>query len=147
MTANSARSGAHKLRSLLIAVLAVLLAILIGTYFWLPAFLKVGGASGRIETLRAQAPAATLSPIATTLAGADFDLLNDPAGEVIARDLDLYSWYAAGADPAAANASVPSALPESATPETTVPDADAPGCAGVASGCAGTPEESSDAPH
>ncbi len=135
------------MRLLLIAVLAILLVMLIGSYFWLPAFLKVGSASGHIELLRAQTPAAVLSPIATTLAGADFDLLDDPAGEAIARDLDLYSWYAAGADAAAANASVPSALPESATPESTVPDADAPGCASAASGCVDMPEESSNAPH
>lgn len=122
MTANPRQRGSQTLRLLLIVLLALLLAMLVGSYLWLPAFLKTGATKQRFETLGAQAPAATLSATATALAGADFDLLDDPAGERIARDLDLYAWYAAGANAAATDPDAPTVPPESSTPETSAPD-------------------------
>lgn len=121
------------LRTILGLLLALLLATLIASFFWQPAFLKNRAvATNRFEALRQHAPAATLSPVAAAMAGADFDLLDDPDGERIARDLDLYAWYAAGAPlsgqstPAqsAPNQSAPAPLPESAVPERSAPDAE-----------------------
>ncbi len=113
------------LRPALIAVLALLLATFIGSFAWLPAFLKTGTQNGRFEQLGAQAPAATLSATATALAGSDFRLLDDPDGERIARDLDVYAWYAAGPDAVAPIPNGPVPLPESTAPETSMPDAEA----------------------
>ncbi len=118
------------LRPMLMVLLTMLLATFAVTFFWQPAFLRNGTLlANRFEMLRAPAPAATLSATATALAGADFELLNDPAGERIARDLDLYAWYAASSNAPAASPNpgspAPAPLPESTLPETSAPDAEA----------------------
>jgi len=122
------RRGPRWLRSSLIVLLLLLLAMLAGSFFWQPAFLGSGASSWHgFEALRAQAPAATLSPTATLLGGADFELLDDPEGERIARDLDLYAWYATNPNASGTTASPPAAsLPEETAPETPAPDADSP---------------------
>ncbi len=111
-------------------LLMTLLAILAGSFFWLPAFLKSNTASTtRIETLPAQAPAATLSATAAALAGADFELLDDPDAERIARDVDLYAWYASGLNATEANPSAPAPPPDNTAPETSAPDTEESGSA------------------
>jgi len=115
--------GPRWLRLFLIALLVALLATLAGSFFWLPAFLRNGAASlVRVEELRAHAPAASLSTTAAVLGGADFALLDDPDGERIARDLDLYAWYAANPNASEASPNSPAPLPENTAPETSVPE-------------------------
>jgi len=123
-----ARRGPRWLRSTLIVLLILLLATLGGSFFWQPAFLISDASSPHgFKTLNAQAPAATLSATAALLAGADFELLNDPEGERIARDLDLYAWYATNPNASGPTANPPPAsLPEDTAPETTAPDTDSP---------------------
>jgi len=122
------RRGPPWLRSSLIVLLILLLAMLAGSFVWQPAFLATGTSSSHgFKTLRAQAPAATLSATATALGGSDFELLDDPDGERIARDLDLYAWYATNPNPSGATTNPPPAsLPEDTAPDTTVPDSDSP---------------------
>jgi hypothetical protein len=122
------RRGPRWLRSSLIVLLLLLLATLVGSFFWQPAFLATDASSLHgFRTLHAQAPAATLSATATALAGADFELLDDPEGERIARELDLYAWYAANPNASGTNTNPPPAsLPEDTAPETTAPDSDSP---------------------
>ena len=116
----------RRARSLLIGLLVLLVVVFLSTFFWQTAFLKFHKASANgWESLRAQTPAATLPAAANALAGADFDLLNDPQGEHIARDLDLYAWYAASPAGSPAGPHAPASLPETAAPETSAPDADA----------------------
>jgi DNA-directed RNA polymerase specialized sigma24 family protein len=110
------------LRMALLAMLAILLLALGATYFWKPASPT---AAPHFGTLRAQAPAETLSATAAVLASADFGLLDDPDGAQIARDLDLYAWYAAAPNAAASDQAAPAPLPESTAPETSAPDAEA----------------------
>jgi hypothetical protein len=112
----------------LIVLLVLLLAMLVSSFFWQPAFLATDSASTHgFETLHAQAPAATLSATATAIGGADFELLDDPEGERIARDLDLYAWYATNPNATGPSANPPPAsLPEDTAPETTAPDTDSP---------------------
>jgi len=125
-TPGCARRGPRWLRYSLIALLILLLAALVGSFFWKPAFLGIDTSSSHgFEALRAREPATTLSPTAAALGGADFELLDDPDGERIARDLDLYAWYAMGANAPGTNANPPPAPPpESTLPETPAPDAD-----------------------
>lgn len=107
------------LRMGLMALLAIVLLALAASFVWkLPLTTSAIGT----DALRAQTPAATLSDTAAVLAGADFGMLDDPEGARIARDLDLYAWYAAGPGAAAQvqNASAP--LPESTAPETSAPE-------------------------
>lgn len=120
------RRGPRWLRHSLIALLILLLAALAGSFFWQPQFLATDAMSSHgFEALRAQAPATTLSATAAALGGADFELLDDPDGERIARDLDLYAWYAMGANAPGSNANPPPAPPpETTLPETPAPDAD-----------------------
>lgn len=122
------RRGPRWLRSSLIVLLILLLAMLAGSFFWQPAFLRTDAMSLHgFETLHAQAPAATLSATAIVLGGADFELLDDPEGERIARDLDLYAWYATNPNASGPNTNPPPApLPEDTAPETTTPDTDSP---------------------
>jgi hypothetical protein len=140
--AERVRRAPRWLRPMLIALLAVQVIALVATFFPQPVFWKIGPESThRFETLRTQAPTATLSATAAALGGADFELLDDPDGERMARDLDLYAWYAAGPSAVAPNPNAPAPLPESAVPETSTPDTDAQGCANAASaGCAGAAE-------
>lgn len=116
--ARSSRSmrAPHLLRPVLSGLLALALAGLAASYFWKP---RNAASTG----LAAQAPAATLTQAADLIASPDFALLGDADGARISRDLDLYSWYAAGAEAATPSQS-DSSLPESATPETAAPDAD-----------------------
>ena len=98
----------------------------IGSFFWQPAFLKSGVMSPNgIETLREHKPAEVLPATANLVSGADFDLLADPQGASMARDLDLYAWYAATANAPAASPNSAAPLPETTLPETSAPDADA----------------------
>jgi len=130
----------RRIRAALGAVVALMAAALVATFFWQPAFLKSHAVlTNGFEALHAQAPAETLSTTATVLSNPDFDLLDDPQGAHIARDLDLYAWYAAGANAAATNPNAPKALPESSTPETSAPDADAQGTASSAEDSSGAP--------
>jgi DNA-directed RNA polymerase specialized sigma24 family protein len=140
--AERARRAPRWLRPMLIALLAMQVIALAATFFPQPVFWKIGPESThRFETLRTQAPTATLSATATALAGADFELLDDPDGERMARNLDLYAWYAAGPTAVAPNPNAPASLPESTVPETSAPDTDVQGCANAASaGCAGAAE-------
>jgi len=128
-----ARRGPVWLRSSLIVLLTLLLATLVGTFFWQPAFLGTDASSRPgFETLRAEAPAATLPATATVLGGADFELLDDPDGERLARDLDLYGWYATSPNASGTNTNPPPAsLPEDMAPETPTPDTDSPEGTGV----------------
>jgi hypothetical protein len=129
MTRGRTRLG-RRLRPFLIVLLMVLLAVLAGSFFWLPAFLKNNPASTtRIETLPAQAPAATLSTTAAALGGTDFELLDNPDGERIARDVDLYAWYASGPNATEATPSAPAPQPENTVPETSAPDTEEGGSA------------------
>jgi hypothetical protein len=106
--------------------LALLLAALATTFFWQPGFLKSHTVSVKgFESLRGQAPAMTLSAATTALSGADFDLLSDPQGERIARDMDLYAWYAANSNADTTSPHPATSLPETTMPETSDPDADA----------------------
>jgi hypothetical protein len=116
------------LRSSLVALLVLLLASLAGSFFWQPAFLATDASLLHgFKTLHAQAPAATLSATAAALGGADFELLGDPEGERIARDLDLYAWYASNPNASGTTTNPPpSSLPEDAAPETPAPDSDSP---------------------
>src|SRR5690348_15707040 len=87
------RRGPSWLRSSLIVLLVLLLAMLAGSFFWQPAFLGNGATFLHgFEALHGQAPAASLSATAAALGGADFELLDDPEGDRIARNLDLYAW-------------------------------------------------------
>ena len=113
-------------RSVLAGLLAVLLSALAVSFFWQPAFLRSAPSALRQAvppSLSVQPPA--LPTTASILSDPDFDLLDDPGGERIARDLDLLSWFAAGADAGdpADHAAAP--LPESATPESSAPETDA----------------------
>ena len=120
------RRGPRWLRSSLILLLVLLLATLAGSFFWQPAFLGTGDVSLHgFHALHAQAPEATLSATATALGGADFELLDDPEGERIARDLDLYAWFATDPNASGTNANPqPASLPEDTAPDTTAPDTD-----------------------
>jgi DNA-directed RNA polymerase specialized sigma24 family protein len=109
------------LRIILFALLALLLLALAASFVWKPSRTAAGG----LDALRAQPPAATLSATADVLASADFGLLDDPDGARIARDLDLYAWYAAGPNAVLPNTGTPVPLPESTAPETSAPDAEA----------------------
>lgn len=112
------------LRPVLIGLACVLAAAGIASFFWLPAFLRHGGSNGT-ETLRERKPAEMLPANANLFAGADFDLLADPQGAGIARDLDLYAWYAATANANAPSTNPSAPLPETTLPETSAPDVDA----------------------
>jgi hypothetical protein len=126
------------LRMILLAMLVALSFAMAASFFWKPS--SQSGAL-RFDALRAQPPAATLTATATVLASEDFGLLDDPGGARIARDLDLYAWYAAGPNAVAPDPNAPAPLPESTAPETTAPDADTQGCAnGAVAGCAGAVE-------
>jgi hypothetical protein len=122
------RRGPRWLRSSLIVLLILMLATLAGSYFWQPAFLRTDASSPYgFNALHAQAPAATLSATEAALGGADFELLDDPEGERIARDLDLYAWYATNPNASGTNSNLPPAsLPEETAPETPAPDTDSP---------------------
>jgi hypothetical protein len=114
------------IRPVLIGLTTLLLVALIATFFWQSAFRRHGSISANgLETLGALTPAATLSPTATAFAGSDFDLLADPQGERVARDLDLYAWYAANSAGHATSQGSPPPLPEASGPETSAPEADA----------------------
>ncbi|HEV2606719.1 MAG TPA: hypothetical protein VGT79_01935 [Xanthomonadaceae bacterium] len=128
MTQERRRRGPRWLRSFLIVLLILLLATLGSSFLWQPTFLATDASSPHgFKALHAQAPAATLSAIATALGGADFELLNDLEGERIAGDLDLYAWYATSPNASGTSTNPPSAsLPEDTAPETTVPDTDSP---------------------
>ena len=122
------RRGPRWLRPSLIVLLILLLATLVGSYFWQPDFLRTDPTSLHgFKTLHAQTPAAILSATATVLGGADFDLLDDPEGERIARNLDLYAWYATNPNESGTNTNPPPApLPEDTAPDATSPDTDSP---------------------
>ena len=105
------------LRRALVGLLALALLAFAGTYLINP------WKRSDANAVTAQAPAATLSATADLLASPDFAWLDDPEGARLSRDLDLYAWYAAGADAATPQQS-PASLPESATPETSAPDAE-----------------------
>ena len=125
MTQQRVRRGPRWLRSFLIALLVLLLATLAASFFWQPAFLKNNGVASLrgFEALHAQQPAAILSATAAALGGADFELLDDPDAERIARDLDLCAWYAAGTNaPATDTNPTPAPLPEDTAPETSAPE-------------------------
>jgi hypothetical protein len=123
-------------------LLLVLLVIGFGVTYWTPGLRHGGPATGGFEALSGPTPVATLSAAATALGGADFDMLDAPGDQRIARDLDFYSWYAAGAGAANLQSATPSVLPESSTPETSAPDADVQDCAdGEAAACASTAED------
>jgi hypothetical protein len=121
------RSGAVRwIRPGLIVVAGVLLLTFVGSFFWLPEFLKTGGASpDGFQTLRAHAPAATISAAASAISNPDFEQLTDPQGERIARDLDLYAWFAATSNTPVTSAIAGAPLPETTLPETAAPEADA----------------------
>jgi len=122
------RRGPRWLRSSLIVLLMLLLAMLVGSFFWQPAFLGTNASySHGFNTLRAQAPAETLPATAAVLGVADFELLDDPEGERIARDLDLYAWYATNPNASGTTTNPqPASLPEDTAPETPAPDTDSP---------------------
>lgn len=116
----------QRTRAVLVALLAGLVLVFLATFFWHSMFVKLHKASPNgWESLREQSPAETLPAAANALAGSDFDLLNDPQGEHLARDLDLYAWYAASPAGSPSGAHAPAILPETAAPETSAPDADA----------------------
>lgn len=101
-------------------LLAVLLLAFVVSFFWTP---WRGLAPGESEPL----PAEVIETIAPGDASAlvthpDFALLAAPADEVLAKNLDFYSWLAAGGQQQteAAPAS-PSSLPQSTAPESTGP--------------------------
>ena len=60
------------------------------------------------ENLPAEEPAARFDAAAGLLTHADFELLMEPQEESIARDADLFAWYASGAN------ALPEAVPERA---------------------------------
>ena len=107
------------LRNAMLALLVIVLLALTATFVWK---LPLPTAAVGTDALRAQTPAATLTDTAAVLAGADFGLLDDPDGARIARDLDLYAWYAAGPNTAAQDQNAPTPLPESTAPETSAPE-------------------------
>ncbi len=116
----------RRIRSLLIVLLVGLVLVFLTTFFWHSMFLKFHKAPANgWESLREQSPAATLPAAANALAGPDFELLNDQQGEHIARNLDLYAWYAASPAGSPSGPHAPAILPETAAPETSAPDADA----------------------
>ena len=120
-------------RSILIGLLAILLVALAASFFWQPAFLRsVPSTLGNVAAPSSSAQLPALPTTASVMSDPDFDLLNDPEGERIARNLDLLSWYAADAGTPVDRATVP--LPESTTPETSAPEIDA------------SPQEGHDAP-
>ncbi len=110
----------------LIVALGLLASVGIGSYFWHPAFLHhAAPGPGVVEELPGHAPAATLPATANLLASGDFAQLADPQGAELARNLDLYSWYAANAVAPATGKDAATSLPEAAQPETSAPDVDA----------------------
>ncbi|MBS0194025.1 MAG: hypothetical protein JSR34_07240 [Proteobacteria bacterium] len=118
------------LRPALMGALALLVAIGIGSYLWPELFGFGGGSFHGVRELREHRPADTLSPAAQAIAGGDFDLLIDPHRAAIARDLDLYSWYAATAGAERTPTQPATSLPEDKTPETSAPEADTEGNGG-----------------
>ncbi|MBS0457868.1 MAG: hypothetical protein JSS44_11120 [Proteobacteria bacterium] len=126
VVAPSTRTPPAWLRPTLMGALALLVGLGIVSFFWVPSFLRPKPlALGQFETLAEQKPAEVMPAITNLLAGGDFALLADPQGAALARDLDLYSWYAASADTPAAPASGSNTLPETTMPETAGPDVDA----------------------
>ncbi len=123
-TAPIAARAPRWLRRVLQAMLALGLLALATSFVWKGAS---PSAANRIETLRAQTPAAILSETAVVLASPDFGWLDDPDGARVARDLDLYAWYAAGPNAAEPDPNAPAPLPESSAPETSAPDAEGGG--------------------
>ncbi|MEO7478473.1 MAG: sigma-70 region 4 domain-containing protein [Lysobacteraceae bacterium] len=122
-------------RSALIGLLAILLAALAASFFWQPAFLRSASSmADNVASPSSSTQSPALPTTASVMSDPDFDLLDDPDGERIARDLDLLSWYAAGADTGAPVDRGTAPLPESATPETSAPETEA------------TPQEGHDAP-
>ena len=105
------------LRATLWSVLMLALLALAVSFVWKPW-------TSASSAPTAHAPAATLSATADLLASPDFGWLDDPDGARLSRDLDLYAWYAAGADTGSTSSAPPASLPESTTPETSAPDAE-----------------------
>ena len=134
-------SGAARwIRRGLIATAGLLLLAFVGSFIWLPEYLKPGAVSPNgFQTLRGHAPSETISVVAAAVSNPDFDQLNDPQGERIARDLDLYAWYAATSNAPANGAVAGTPLPETTLPETAAPEADAEDPAEGASAATDTP--------
>jgi len=114
---------ARRARPMLAIAVAVLAAAFVASFVWVPPFLRGGGSFAGFQTLREHAPAARLSADQALIAGDDFEVLADPQGERLARDLDLFAWYAANA-PTAGTGAAPSALPETTLPESASSEAD-----------------------
>jgi hypothetical protein len=105
----------RRLRMALSGILVIALLAFAASFVWNP---RTRSGSNAVT---AQTPAATLSATADLLASPDFGWLDDPEGARLSRDLDLYAWYAAGADAGSAQPAS-SSLPESTAPETSAPD-------------------------
>ncbi len=106
------------LRSALMMLLAIAVLAFAASFFWKP---QPGRDAG---LLRAQPPAATLPAAADLIASPDFQALDDPDGARLSRDLDVFAWYAAGADADSPQPASASSLPESATPDSSASDAE-----------------------
>lgn len=123
---------ARRLRPWLYGALGVLALALVASFFWVPGFLRGTDTPSGFQTLREHAPAVKLSAAESAISDSDFDLLVDPQGERIARDLDLYAWYAASAGVSGAGNLNGAPLPETTLPESAAPEADAEDAADAA---------------
>jgi len=126
---------ARRLRPYLYGLLAVLSLGVLTSFFWVPAFLRGMATPPGFQTLREHAPALKLSATESAISDGDFELLVDPQGERVARDLDLFAWYAASAGVSGAGTMAGAPLPETTLPESAASEADAEDAAeGAASG-------------